>query len=85
MNEGGLWKRSMSLSVWVLYGGNLEGRLPYWGPRKICKIRLWKWACFHRGPILKNIGGRSFRRAFKRRVNFFFIRRTFIEDCVRHV
>jgi hypothetical protein len=32
--------------------------------------------CLHRVPVLGNMGGRSFPRAFERRVKFLFIRKT---------
>jgi len=43
MNEGGLWKRGVSVCGSSMMG-NLQGGLLYWGPRKICQVRLWKWA-----------------------------------------
>ena len=56
------------LSLGGLCEGNLEGGLLYWGPQRICQVRRWKWAsCFHWGPILGNIEGRSFVGAFERR------------------
>ena len=86
MNEGGLWKWSLSLCLWELYEGNLEGGLLYWEPRRICLVRLWKWECVHRGPVLGNVGEGSFTRTFERRVKFIFcIRGTFIEEFERHV
>jgi len=36
--------------------------------------------CFHRGPVLGNMGGRSFLRAFERRVKFSFYQETFYEE-----
>jgi hypothetical protein len=71
------------LSLWELYEGNLEERLLYWGPRRICQVRVWKWACFHGGGIMGNMGGRSFPRAFESRVKFLYIMRTFIEEFGR--
>jgi len=32
------------LSLLELYEGKVEGELLYWGPRRICSVRLWKWA-----------------------------------------
>jgi hypothetical protein len=26
-----------------IHEGDLEGGILYWGPQKICKLRLWKW------------------------------------------
>jgi hypothetical protein len=63
------------LSLWELYEGNLEGGLLYWRPR-----RLWKWTCFHKDLVLGNMGGRSFPRALERRLQFLFIRRTFMRN-----
>jgi hypothetical protein len=57
------------LSLWEHYGENLEGRLLYWGPRRISQVRLWKWASG--GPVLENMGGRCFPRVFERRVKSF--------------
>jgi hypothetical protein len=58
------------------------GRSP---PKDVLSKALEMGICFHRGPILGNIGGCSFPRAFKRRVKFLFIRRIFIEEFKRHV
>ena len=41
--------------------------------------------CYHRGLVLGNMEGRSFPRAFERRVKHLLIRRTFIEEFERHV
>jgi len=40
--------------------------------------------CFRGEPVLWNMGGRSFPRAFERRV-IFFTRRTFIEEFERYI
>jgi len=32
------------LPLCELYEGNLEGGFLYWGPRRICLVRLWNWA-----------------------------------------
>jgi len=50
-------------------------------PRKALEMDV----CFHRGPVLGNMGGRSFPRAFESRVKFLYIRRPFIEEFDRHV
>jgi hypothetical protein len=44
-----------------------------------------EWACFHRGPTLKTMGGRCFPDAFKRMVRFNFYQGTFIEEFQRYV
>jgi hypothetical protein len=36
--------------------------------------------CFHRGPVLGNMGGRSFLRAFERRVKFSFYQENFYQE-----
>ena len=54
-----------------LYVGNLEEGLLYWGARRICQVRLWKWASVSIGtPLLGNMEGRSFLRTFEK-INFF--------------
>jgi hypothetical protein len=84
MNEEELWKRSTCL--WELYKGNLEGELPLLGTLKdISSKALEMGVCFHRGPVLGNIGVRSFPRAFESRVKFLYIRRPFIEEFERRV
>ena len=46
----------------------------YWGPRKICSVKLWKWASVAIGdPLLRNIDGRSFPRAFEKRDKFLYL------------
>jgi len=61
------------LSPRELCEGNLEGRLFYWGPRRICYVRLWKWSSVSiRAPLLGNMEGRSFSRAFERREKFLY-------------
>ena len=71
MNEGGLWKGSISLS-----GSSMRGT---W--RVILSMALEMGVCFHRGPVLGNMGERSFPRAFERMVKLlFFIRRTFMRN-----
>ena len=54
-------------------------------PKVMPNEALERGICFHRGPVWGNMGGRSFPRAFERRVKFLFIRRTFIEEFERHV
>jgi hypothetical protein len=41
--------------------------------------------CVHGGPVLGNMAGRSFPRAFERRVKFIFIKQTLTEEFKRHV
>jgi hypothetical protein len=61
------------------------GRAPLFGiPKDIRSNALEMDVCFHRGPVLGNIEGHSFPRAFERRVRF-FIRRNFIEEFERSV
>jgi len=44
------------LSLWELYEGNLEEGLLYWGPRRICSVRLRKRASVSvRAPLLGNM------------------------------
>ena len=42
-------------------------------PKDMLSKALEKGACFHRGPVLGNMGGRSFPRAFELRVSFFLL------------
>jgi len=49
-----------------LHEGDVEGELLYWGPQKISKA-VKMGICFHRAPLLGNVEGRSFLRAFERR------------------
>jgi hypothetical protein len=62
---------SLSLSLRELYEGNQDGCLLYWGPRRICEGsgngRLFQWGT----PLLGNMEGRSFPRAFEKRGKFF--------------
>ena len=67
-------------------GGEPGGKAPLLGtPKDVLRKVLEMSICFHGGPILGNIGGRPFLRAFKRGVKFLFIGRTFIEELERHV
>ena len=44
-----------------LYEGNMEKRLLYWGPRRICQVRLWKLASVSIGAtLLGNMEGGFF-------------------------
>jgi len=71
-----LWK--WSISLWKLYEGNLEEGFLYWGPQRICYVRFWKWASVSTGaPFWRTWGGRSFPRAFERRVRFNFHQKDF--------
>jgi hypothetical protein len=58
------------LSLWELCEGNLEGALLLGTPKDMLSKALEIGVCFHRGPFLGNMGGRSFSRAFERRVTF---------------
>jgi hypothetical protein len=59
------------LSMRELYEGILEGGLLYWGPRKICEVRLWKLASVSVGaPLLGNMEGSSYPKAFEIRERF---------------
>jgi len=50
------------------HDGDLEGRLLYRGPRKICYVRLWKWVSASIGLRLWGTWrGPSFFWAFERR------------------
>jgi hypothetical protein len=40
-------------SLWELCEGNLEGRLPFWGPWRIAKNALEMGISFHRAPMVK--------------------------------
>ena len=56
-----------------LYEGNLKKGLLYWGPRRICQIRLWKWASVSIGaPFLGNMEGRSSPRVFEEKGKFIY-------------
>jgi len=57
-------------SLW----GEPRGRAPLLGtPEYMPSKALEMGACFHRGPILGNMGGCSFPRTFERRVKFLFL------------
>jgi hypothetical protein len=48
-------------------------------------VRLWKWASVSIGsPLLRNIKGRSFPRAFERREKFLYSRK-FFEEFERYL
>jgi hypothetical protein len=61
-----------TLSLWELYEGNLEGGLLLGTLKDMPSKALEMGVCFHRGPILGNMGGRSLPGAFKSRVKFLF-------------
>jgi len=68
------------LSTWgsvdgeCLVSSHFMGRAPLMGTLKdILTKALEMGVCFYRGPVLGNMGERSFPRAFKRRVKFLFI------------
>jgi hypothetical protein len=59
-----------SLSVGVLCG-EPRGRAPLLGtPKDMLSKALEMGYCFHTGPVLGNMLGNSFPRAFERRVKF---------------
>ena len=43
----------------------MEGGLPYWGPRKICEIRLCYGHLSIGAPLVGNVEGCSFLKAFE--------------------
>jgi hypothetical protein len=45
------------LSLQELCYGNLEGGVLYWGYRRICKERLWRWASLLMRALLGNVEG----------------------------
>jgi len=47
------------LSLRELCEGNLkgEGGLLYWGPWRMCKGKLWRWASLSIGSLLGNLEG----------------------------
>jgi len=62
----------VGVTVWFVWGGVVSG-LSGWRPTllgtpkgMLSKV-LEMGVCLHRGPLLKNVGGRSFPRAFERR------------------
>jgi hypothetical protein len=60
----------VSLSLWKLYEGNMEGA-PILGTLKdILSKALEMGVCIHKGPVLGNMGGCSFPRVFERRIKF---------------
>jgi hypothetical protein len=54
-------------------------------PKDILSMVLEMRICFHRGPVLGNMGGRSFPRAFARMVKFLFYQENIYEEFERHV
>ena len=71
MKEGS--GKGASLSVGALLG-EPSGGAPLLGtPKDVQGKDLEMGVCFQRGPVLGNIGGRSFPRAFERRVKFIFL------------
>jgi len=62
------------LSPRELFVWNKDGWFLYWGARRICSLRLWKWASVSIGaPLLGNMEGRSFLTAFERRDKFIYL------------
>jgi len=69
-----------------LYEGTLEGGLLNWGPRRIYKVRLWKWTSLSIGaPLLGSMERGSFPRALERRENYSLFRKIFYEKFERYV
>ena len=54
----------VSLSVGVLWGEPGRG-LPYWGPWRLCRGRLWRQASFSTRALLWNLEGDSYTRDWK--------------------
>ena len=67
MNEGGLWKRSVSLCESSTRGTWREGSL-LGTPKDLLSKALGMGVCFHRGLVMGNTEGRCFPRAFDRGV-----------------
>jgi hypothetical protein len=58
MEEGSNNRASISEG---LHQGDVEGGLLYWGPQKICQVRLWKWVSASIVALhLGNMEGRFF-------------------------
>jgi len=70
MTEG-VWKRSISLCGSCMRGTWAEGSFTG-DPKDMLSKTLEVGVCFHRGPVLGNIEGRSFPRDFARRVELLF-------------
>jgi hypothetical protein len=69
MDEGVLDVERLSLSEFC--EENLAGGLLYWGPRRICYIRLFKLVSASIGPpLLGKMKCRSFPRACEKREKF---------------
>jgi len=66
--------------------GNLEGALLYWGPRRICQVRTWKWASVPIGGprFWGRMRGGPFLRPLREGINFLF-REIFYEEFERYV
>jgi hypothetical protein len=56
------------------------------GPRRICQVRLWKWASVSIGaPFCGKRGDAPFLGLSREGRSLFFIRRIFIEEFERNV
>ena len=62
------------LSPREVYERNLKEGLSCWGPRRICKARLWKWASVSMGaPFWGEMEGRSSPRVFAGKEKFLYL------------
>jgi hypothetical protein len=70
------------LSLWELYGGGGPGGTSSLlvTPKNMLSKALEMGVCFYRGPILGDMRGRYFPRAFERRDTFHFMRR----NCMKN-
>ena len=53
-------------------------------PKDMLSKALEMGVCFHKGPVLGNMEGRCFPRAFERGVKFHFYQENFYEEFERH-
>jgi hypothetical protein len=63
------WRRALEtehLSLWALCEGNLERGLLYWGPWRMCKGKLWRWASLFIGAPVGNLEGGLYTGDFER-------------------
>ena len=69
-----------------IYEENLEGELLYLGPRRICQVRLWKWASVSMGSRFGDHGETLLSQGLREAAEIsFFSKRTLIEEFERHV